>query len=80
MRVMQYKPRTVIFPDFEVCIILTGLIEAKTRKFGNRIPQPLAIYREGDILGFLEGDKGITAHVNTWSICKGLTEVIWMAR
>ena len=78
MKVEQYKPRSVIFPDFEVCIILSGLVETKYHTFGSRIPKPHAKYGEGDILGFMEGDDGATAHVETWSISVGHTEVIWM--
>jgi len=80
MKVKQYEAESVIFPDFDVCIILEGLIESKFHVFGDRIPKPLAKYGEGDILGFNEGDNGNTAHVETWSFSRSQVEVIWMKR
>jgi len=80
MKVKQYEAGSVIFPDFDVCIILEGLIESKFHVFGDRIPKPLAKYGEGDILGFNEGDNGNTAHVETWSFSRSQVEVIWMKR
>ena len=80
MKVRQHEPNSVIFPDFDVCIILDGVIESKFHKFGERIPKPLSRFTEGDILGFPEGDNGSTSHVETWSICKSQVEVIWMKR
>ena len=80
MRVEQFEPQQLIFPDYDVCIILAGLVETKYHKFGDRVPKPHAKYREGDVLGFIEGDNGATAHVETWSVCVSRTEVIWMSR
>ena len=60
MKVRQHKPSTMIFPDFDVCIILDGLVESKYHEFGNRIPKPLSKFTEGDILGFAQGDNGKT--------------------
>ena len=76
MKVIQYKPDSIIFPDFDVSIILDGLVESKYHEFENRIPKPLSKFTEGDILGFVDGDDGKTSHVNTWSICKSHVEVI----
>ena len=80
MKVKQYKPESVIFPDFDVCIVLEGLVESKFHVFGDRVPKPLAKYGEGDILGFNHGDNGNTAHVETWSFSRSRVEVIWMKR
>lgn len=80
MEVKQYEPDKVIFPDFDVCIIVSGLVESKFHVFGDRIPKPLAKYGEGDILGFISGDSGTSAHVETWSISRSHVEVIWMKR
>jgi galactokinase len=53
MKVKQHKMDSVLFPDFDVCIILDGLVESKFHNAGDRIPKPLAKYRQGDILGYL---------------------------
>jgi len=50
----------MIFPDFEVIIILDGLVESKYHEFGSRLPKPLSKFSEGDILGFADGDDGKT--------------------
>ena len=42
------------------------------------IPEPLCRYSAGDILGFDEGDGGRTSNVETWCICMGPVEVIYM--
>ena len=73
---MQFEPNSMIFPDFDVYIILDGLVESKNHVFGNRIPKPLCKFTKGDILGFTDGDDGKTSHVNTWSICKSQVEAI----
>ena len=80
MKVQQFKPESVIFPDCDICIILSGLVETKVHSFGSRIPKTHASLIEGDILGYMEGDNGRTTHVETWSISKSHTEVIWMSR
>ena len=59
---------------------MAGLVESKFHVFGDRIPKPLAKYGEGDILGFVDGDHGDSAHVETWSISRSKVEVIWMKR
>ena len=69
MRVRHHAANTMIFPDFEVCIILDGLVESKFHVFGNRIPKPLSKFKAGDILGFTDGDNGKTSHVETWHTC-----------
>ena len=58
MKLKQHKKESVLFPDFEVCIILDGLVESKYHNAGERIPLPLAKFRQGDILGYLDGDNG----------------------
>lgn len=50
----------MIFPDFDVLIILDGLVESKYHEFGSRLPKPLSKFSEGDILGFADGDDGKT--------------------
>ena len=45
MNVKQHEKESVLFPDFDVCIILDGLVESKFHNAGDRIPQPLAKYR-----------------------------------
>lgn len=80
MKVKQHEIESVLFPDFDVCIILDGLVESKFHNSGERIPKPLAKYTQGDILGYLDGDNGSTAHVETWSICMSRVEAIWMSR
>ena len=80
MKVRQHEANSVIFPDFDVCIILDGVIESKFHEFGKRIPCPLSTFKQGDVLGFVDGDNGRTAHVETWSICKSQVEAIWMKR
>jgi len=80
MKVRQHEANSVIFPDFDVCIILDGLVESKFHKFGDRLPIPLSKFSEGDILGFNEGDNGKTSHVETWSVCTSAVEAIWMLR
>ena len=80
MKVRQHEPNSVIFPDFDVCIILDGLVETKFHVFGDRIPKPFCKFTEGDILGFDMGDNGSTSHVETWSVARSQVEAIWMSR
>ena len=80
MKVRQHEADTCIFPDFDVCIILDGLIETKFHVFGDRIPKPLNKFKEGDILGYVQGDGGKSSHVETWSVCRSVVEAIWMER
>ena len=42
------------------------------------IPKRLCNYTVGDILGYEKGDGGLTSHVETWSICKGPVEAIYI--
>ena len=70
----------MIFPDFKVCVILSGLVESKTHVFGDPVPRQMAKFKEGDILGFSAGDHGKSAHVETWSFSRSPVEVIWMKR
>lgn len=44
MKVKQHEIESVMFPDFDVCIILDGLVESKFHNSGERIPKPLAKY------------------------------------
>ena len=68
----------MIFADSEVYIILAGVVETKRHIFGQRVPVPCNIYRAGCVLGFDDGDDGITSNVETWSVCKGPVEAIYM--
>ena len=78
MTVSAHKPNTVIFPDKDVCILLDGIVETKKHRAGERIPEPCNIYRAGCVLGYDDGDSGITSNVETWSLCKSGVEAIWM--
>ena len=78
MQVRQFKTDNVIFPDNEVIIILEGIVETKRHIFGERVPVPCNIYRAGCVLGFDDGDEGVTSNVETWSVCKGDVETIVM--
>ena len=76
----RHEKNSVIFPDNEICILLEGIVETKKHKAGLRIPEPCNIYRNGCVLGYDEGDNGITSNVETWSVCKSIVEAIWMKR
>ena len=80
MKVKHHAQGSIIFPDFEVCIILEGVTQAKRHSFGQRIPFLLSNPSEGDILGFVEGDGGLTSHVETWVSTLTDVEAIWMTR
>ena len=69
----------MIFADSEVFIILAGVVETKRHVFGQRVPVPCNIYRAGCVLGFDDGDDGVTSNVETWSVCKGDVETISMS-
>ena len=53
----------MIFPDNEVIIILDGIVETKRHIYRERVPVPCNIYRAGCVLGFDEGDDGVTSNV-----------------
>ena len=55
-------------------------METKFHVFGDRIPKPLNKFKEGDILGYVQGDGGKSSHVETWSVCRSVVEAIWMER
>ena len=78
MTVKQHPANTVIFPDMDVCIVLDGIVETKRHIPGERIPIPCNIYRAGCVLGFDDGDSGVTSNIETWSVCKSEVEAIWM--
>ena len=78
MKVSRHEVNSVIFPDERVFILLEGLVETKRHIFGERVPVPLNIYRAGCVLGFEEGDKGVTSNIETWSVCKSQVEAISM--
>ena len=78
MTVKQHPTNTVIFPDMDVCIVLDGIVETKRHIPGERIPIPCNIYRAGCVLGFDDGDSGVTSNIETWSVCKSEVEAIWM--
>ena len=78
MRVKQHTKNDVLFTDYEVCVLLHGIVETKKHVRGSMVPVPLSGYGPGDILGFDVGDGGLTSHVETWSVCKGPVEAIYM--
>ena len=80
MRVRHYTVNQVVFPDSEVFIILEGIVETKRHIYGERVPVPCNIYRAGCVLGFDEGDGGVTSNVQAWSVCKSEVEAICMSQ
>ena len=70
MTANRHEVNSVIFPDEQIFIILEGMVETKRHIFGKRVPVPCNIYRAGCVLGFDEGDKGVTSNIETWSVCK----------
>ena len=61
-----------------MCILLAGSVEVMAHKEGKRIPKTVGVFEVGDILGFKEGDNGITSNVETWTQCMSDVEAIWM--
>lgn len=78
MKVKQHKKETIIFPENYVIILLSGLVETVMFDNNSRLSSLIGRYQPGDILGYAEIDRGITAHSESWSTCLSDVEAIWM--
>lgn len=63
MTVKQHKFQNYLFPDQQVCIILSGRVEVSYHEDIARVSKLIGRFQAGDIIGFREGDGGVTNNV-----------------
>jgi CRP-like cAMP-binding protein len=63
MEVKQHKFGNHLFPDEQVCIILSGAVEINCHSENPSVSKLIGRFEAGDIIGFKDGDSGITNNV-----------------
>ena len=66
MKVQQYTPNSVVFPYEKAGIIIAGHITVRNHAQVFDKGELIGKYSTGDIIGYIEGDRGITNHPDTW--------------
>jgi len=59
----------------EIAVVLDGVVYMKSHSENILPPKLLAKYEQGDIMGFREGDSGLSSKVETWCVVRYPTEV-----
>jgi hypothetical protein len=78
MTVKQHSFNSFIFTENQVCILLSGSVEMNYHTEKVNVVKPVGKFHVGDILGFKQGDRGMTTNVQAWAICTSAVEAIWM--
>lgn len=78
MSVKQNSYGQYLFPINQVCVLLAGAIEVNYHEGSCAESHQIGRFQTGDIIGFAQGDGGITTNVQTWIVCISNVEAIWM--
>lgn len=81
-KIQTYKDESLVFCNGRIGIVLSGAILVKNHSMED-LSKPILLHKalEGSILGFMEGDDGLTGDPLTWMICYGsFTEVLWLEK
>ena len=81
MPLIEKKHRDLIFIDMNVIIILNGRVVLRKHERNPLKHSMLASYQSGQILGFEDGDDGITKDCDVWvSVASKQIQYIEMTR
>lgn len=81
MKFNKFSEKNVLFPKHdEIYIITAGYIAVYDHRKKFNMPDIIAYYTEGDIIGFAEKDNFISTNPDLWFVSLSPVEYIKMSR
>ena len=70
MELVEKKQNEIVFTEDCIAIVLNGKVILREHQKNTLEHKIIASYIKGQIIGFKEGDYGLTKLCNVWAICE----------